>query len=42
MDQVPKRTGGYSDSNYISDVNDLKATSGRVSTLGGGVVYWNS
>lgn len=29
---------GYSDSNWISDVDELKATSGYVFTLGGGAV----
>ena len=32
----------YSDSNWISDVDEMKATSGYVFTLGGGVVSWKS
>ncbi|MCL1462480.1 Ty1/Copia family ribonuclease HI, partial [Klebsiella pneumoniae] len=31
---------GYSDSNWISDVDEIKATSGYVFTLGGGAVSW--
>nr|ABG66099.1 retrotransposon protein, putative, Ty1-copia subclass [Oryza sativa Japonica Group] len=31
---------GYSDSNWISDVDEIKATSGYVLTLGGGAVSW--
>nr|CAH65951.1 H0716A07.9 [Oryza sativa] len=33
---------GYSDSNWISDVDEIKATSGYVFTLGGGAVSWKS
>jgi hypothetical protein len=33
---------GYSDANWISDADELKATSGYVFTLGGGVVSWKS
>jgi hypothetical protein len=33
---------GYSDSNWITDADELKATSGYVFTLGGGVVSWRS
>nr|AAO66536.1 retrotransposon protein, putative, Ty1-copia sub-class [Oryza sativa Japonica Group] len=33
---------GYSDSNWISDVDEIKATSGYVFTLGGGTVSWRS
>src|SRR6266498_5010809 len=33
---------GYSDSNWISDVDELYATSGYVFTLGGGAVSWRS
>nr|CAE02929.3 OSJNBa0014K14.1 [Oryza sativa Japonica Group] len=33
---------GYSDSNWISDVDEIKATSGYVFTLGGGAVSWRS
>jgi hypothetical protein len=33
---------GYNDANWISDVNELYATSGYVFTLGGVVVSWRS
>ena len=33
---------GYSDSNWISDADDLYATSGYVFTLGGGAISWRS
>ena len=33
---------GYSDSNWISDADEIKATSGYVFTFGGGVVSWRS
>nr|ABA96931.2 retrotransposon protein, putative, Ty1-copia subclass [Oryza sativa Japonica Group] len=33
---------GYSDSNWISDVDEIKATSGYVFTLGGGAASWSS
>jgi hypothetical protein len=33
---------GYSDSNWITDVDELKATSGYIFTLGGGAVSWRS
>src|SRR5438132_13473376 len=33
---------GYNDLNWISDVDELYATSGYVFTLGGGVVSWSS
>jgi hypothetical protein len=33
---------GYSDSNWISDANEIKATSGYVLTLSGGIVSWKS
>ena len=33
---------GYSDSNWISDVDELCATSGYVFTLGGGAISWSS
>ncbi|CAN6202460.1 unnamed protein product [Urochloa humidicola] len=33
---------GYSDSNWITDADELKATSGYVFTLGGGAVSWRS
>ena len=32
----------YSDSNWISDTDEIKATSGYVFTLGGGVVSYKS
>jgi hypothetical protein len=38
----PNILEGYSDANWISDANELKATSGYVLTLGGGVVSWMS
>jgi hypothetical protein len=33
---------GYSDSNWISDADELYATSGYVFTIGGGAVSWRS
>ena len=33
---------GYSDVNWISNVQDSKTHSGNVFTLGGGVVLWKS
>ena len=33
---------GYSDSNWISDADEIKATSGYVFTHGGGAVPWKS
>jgi hypothetical protein len=33
---------GYSDSNWITDVDELNATSGYIFTLGGGAVSWRS
>ena len=33
---------GYSDSNWISDADEIKATSGYMFTLGGGAVSWKS
>jgi hypothetical protein len=33
---------GYSDSNWISEADELKATSGYIFTLGGGAVSWRS
>jgi hypothetical protein len=33
---------GYSDANWISDVDDIKATSGYVFTFEGGAVSWRS
>jgi hypothetical protein len=38
----PKVMEGYSDANWISDADELKATSGYVFTLGGGAVSWKS
>nr|CAH65871.1 OSIGBa0103I21.4 [Oryza sativa] len=38
----PKVLEGYSDSNWISDADGIKATSGYVFTLGGGAVSWKS
>jgi hypothetical protein len=38
----PKVLEVYSDANWISDADELKATSGYVFTLGGGVVSWKS
>jgi hypothetical protein len=34
----PKVLEGYSDANWISDADELKATSGYVFTLGGGTI----
>ena len=36
----PSVLEGYSDSNWISDADEIKATSGYVFTLGGGAVSW--
>jgi hypothetical protein len=33
---------GYSDANWISDVDDIKATSGYVFTFAGGAISWRS
>jgi hypothetical protein len=38
----PAMLEGYSDANWISDVDDIKATSGYVFTFGGGAVSWRS
>nr|ABF93649.1 retrotransposon protein, putative, Ty1-copia subclass [Oryza sativa Japonica Group] len=38
----PKVLEGYSDSNWISDPDEIKATSGYVFTLGSGAVSWKS
>jgi hypothetical protein len=38
----PKVLEGYSDANWISDADELKATSGYVFTLGGGTISWKS
>ena len=34
----PRVVEGYSDSNWISDADEIKTTSGYVFTLGGGTV----
>ena len=38
----PRVLEGYSDSNWISDADEIKATSGYVFTLGGGAISWKS
>ena len=38
----PRVLEGYSDSNWISDADEIKATSGYVFTLRGGIVSWKS
>jgi hypothetical protein len=38
----PRVLEGYSDSNWITDADELKATSGYTFTLGGGAVSWRS
>jgi hypothetical protein len=38
----PRVLEGYIDSNWISDADETKATSGYVFTLGGGAVSWKS
>jgi hypothetical protein len=38
----PKVLEGYSDANWISDADELKATSEYVFTLGGGTFSWKS
>ena len=38
----PRVLEGFSDSNWISDADEIKATSGYVFTLGGGAVSWKS
>ena len=38
----PRVLERYSDSNWISDADEIKATSGYVFTLGGGAVSWKS
>ena len=38
----PRVLEGYSDSNWISDADEIKVTSGYVFTLGGGAVSWKS
>jgi hypothetical protein len=39
---VPVVLEGYSDSNWISDADEIKATSGYVFTIGGAPVSWRS
>ena len=39
---APKGARRYSDSNWISDADEIKATSGYVFTHGGGAVSWKS
>ena len=36
----PRVLEGYSDSNWISDVDEIKDTSGYVFVFGGGAVFW--
>jgi hypothetical protein len=38
----PKIFEGYSGANWISDADELKATSGYVFTLGGVAISWKS
>jgi hypothetical protein len=38
----PRVLEGYSDSNWISDADEIKTTSGYLFTLGGGAVSWKS
>jgi hypothetical protein len=38
----PRVLEGYSDSNWISDADETKATSGYLFTLGGGAVFYKS
>jgi hypothetical protein len=38
----PNVLEGYSDANWISDANEIKATSGYIFTIGGGAVSWRS
>ena len=40
--RYPRVPEGYSDSNWIFDADEIKATSGYVFTLGGGAVSWKS
>jgi hypothetical protein len=40
--RYPAVLEGYSDANWISDVDELYATSGYVFTLGGAIVSWRS
>jgi hypothetical protein len=38
----PSVLEGYSDSNWISDADEIKATSGYIFTFGGAAVSWRS
>jgi hypothetical protein len=38
----PKVLKGNSNSNWISDANEIKTTSGYVFTLGGSAIFWKS
>ena len=38
----PRVLEGYSESNWISDADEIKATSGYVFALGGGAISWKS
>ena len=38
----PSVLEGYCDANWISDADEMKATTGYVFTLGGGAVSWKS
>jgi hypothetical protein len=40
--EYPDVLEGYSDANWISDVDEIKATSGYIFTIGGGAVSWRS
>jgi hypothetical protein len=40
--EYPGVLEGYSDSNWITDADELKTTSGYIFTLGGGAVSWRS
>jgi hypothetical protein len=40
--RVPTVLEGYSDANWISNTDEIYATSGYVFSLGGGVVSWKS
>lgn len=40
--RYPSVLEGYSDANWISDADEMKATTGYVFTLGGGAVSWKS
>ena len=40
--RYPRIQEGYCDANWISDADELKATSGYAFTLGGGAVSWKS